>query len=214
MIESLGQLHQTYLLAVVDGTFIIVDQHAAHERLLFEEMMAQLTSPAGRVETQPGLLPQTIHLPRESVTVLAANQMLLADIGLDCEPFGGDVLLVRSTPAVLVGAPLEPFLADLVESLLEIGEEPSPRDTADPADEKQHGDREREVVRSRRVRQAVAATMACHAAVKANQALSKEEMVHLLHTIHRRQLPPTCPHGRPIRVTLDRPHLEKLFYRR
>jgi DNA mismatch repair protein MutL len=116
-------------------------------------------------------------------------------MGLECEPFGRDAVIVRSTPAFLAGAPLEPFLTDLAEEWLEQERESPGPDT-------------------RRLVYAVAATMACHGAIKANQLLSREEMRDLLTRLQHRPLAPTCPHGRPLRVSFDRAHLEKLFHRR
>jgi DNA mismatch repair protein MutL len=203
IIEPLGQLYQTYIVAVVDGTLEIIDQHAAHERWLFEALMADWTAAldsgasggAGMLSSQPRLVPQTLHLPAGVVTRLTGQLPLLARMGLECEPFGRDAVIVRSTPAFLAGAPLEPFLTDLAEEWLEQERESPGPDT-------------------RRLVYAVAATMACHGAIKANQLLSREEMRDLLTRLQHRPLAPTCPHGRPLRVSFDRAHLEKLFHRR
>jgi DNA mismatch repair protein MutL len=203
IIEPLGQLYQTYIVAVVEGTLEIIDQHAAHERWLFEALMAEWTAAlesgtsgeSGVLAAQPRLVPQTIHLPAGVVTRLVDRLPLLARMGLECEPFGRDAVIIRSTPAFLAGAPLEPFLTDLAEDWLEQERESPGPDT-------------------RRLIYAIAATMACHGAIKANQVLSREEMRALLIRLQQRPLAPTCPHGRPLRVSFDRAHLEKLFHRR
>ena len=218
IIEPLGQLYRTYIVAVVEGTLEIIDQHAAHERWLFEALMAEWTAAlsaglsgtsdlagasdragesarAGALAAQPRLVPQTIPLPAEVVTRLADRLPLLAQMGLDCEPFGRDAVIVRAAPAILADVELAPFLADLAEEWLEQDRESSGPDT-------------------RRLVHATAATMACHGAIKANQPLSREEMGALVARLQERPLAPTCPHGRPLRVSFDRAHLEKLFHRR
>ncbi|HUJ78885.1 MAG TPA: DNA mismatch repair endonuclease MutL [Nitrospiria bacterium] len=211
IIEPLGQLYRTYIVAVVEGTLEIIDQHAAHERWLFEALMAEWTAALETEEssahrpreaahacvlaTQPRLVPHTILLPAPVVTRLADRLPLLARLGLECEPFGRDAVIVRSAPAILSGVELGPFLTDLAEEWMEQERETSGAD-------------------SRRLVHATAATMACHGAIKANQPLSREEMAALLTRLQERPLPPTCPHGRPLRVSFDRAHLEKLFHRR
>jgi len=203
IIEPLGQLYQTYIVAVVEGTLEIIDQHAAHERWLFEALMAEWTAAltrgggggSGALAAQPRLVPQTLQLPADVVTRLIDRLPLLAEMGLECEPFGRDAVMVRSTPAILADAPLAPFLTDLAEEWLEQEREASGPD-------------------ARRLIHATAATMACHGAIKANQLLSREEMRALLTRLQQRPLAPTCPHGRPLRVSFDRAHLEKLFHRR
>ena len=208
IIEPLGQLYQTYIVAVVEGTLEIIDQHAAHERWLFEALMAEWTEAmesgafahtgghTGVLAAQPRLVPQTIPLPAEVVTRLADRLPLLSQIGLDCESFGRDAVIVRSTPAILAHVELAPFLTDLAEEWLEQKEEPSTGPD------------------TRRLLHSTAATVACHAAIKANQLLSREEMRSLLTRLQQQPLAPTCPHGRPLRVSFDRAHLEKLFHRR
>jgi DNA mismatch repair protein MutL len=211
VIEPLGQLYRTYIVAVIDGTLDIIDQHAAHERWLFETLMAEWTaaletnaSPtartgnaahAGMLAAQPRLVPQTIPLPAGVVMQLADRLPLLTKLGLDCDPFGRDAVIIRSAPAILSGVDLAPFLTDLAEEWLDQEREASGADT-------------------RQLIHATAATMACHGAIKANQPLGRDEMVDLLARLQERPLPPTCPHGRPIRVNFDRAHLEKLFHRR
>ena len=212
IIEPLGQLYRTYIVAVVEGALEIIDQHAAHERWLFETLMAEWSAAleseapstprtgaaetAGMLASQPRLVPQTIPLPAGVVTQLADRLPLLARLGLDCEPFGRDAVIVRSSPAILSGIELAPFLTDLAEEWLD-----QERDLASGPD-------------TRRLIHATAATMACHGAIKANQPLGRDEMADLLARLQKRPLPPTCPHGRPIRVSFDRAHLEKLFHRR
>jgi DNA mismatch repair protein MutL len=197
IIEPLGQLYHTYLVAVVDGELQLIDQHAAHERLLFDELIEQLTSAAtDRPAAQPRRGPQTLHLPADVVTLLSAHLPLLASLGVECEPFGREALIVRSTPALLANAPLESFLSDVAEGWREMEEETSAAPDA------------------RRLMHAVAATIACHGAIKANQSLTRGEMTHLLESLQARRVAPTCPHGRPVRVGFDRAHLEKLFHRR
>ncbi|MEW6324592.1 MAG: DNA mismatch repair endonuclease MutL [Nitrospirota bacterium] len=203
LIEPLGQLYQTYIVAVVDGALQLIDQHAAHERILFEECLAELAK--GRLAAQPRLVPQTIALPAEIVTLLAERAPLLAQLGVECEPFGPDAIVVRSTPAILASAPLEPFFSDLAESWLESG---AGLDDADGVPQHESN------AEARRLMQAVAATIACHGAIKAHQALDRREMAHLLTALHERHVAPTCPHGRPIRVSFTREQLEKLFHRR
>ena len=188
-IVPLGQIDQTYIVAQVEGELHIVDQHAGHERLLFDRLMAQFD--AGRLEQQPLLFSETMTLSPALSARIRQILPLLSDVGMEVEAFGQQTFIIRSTPALLGSINGQQLLLDLLEDLnIE-------KDTMERNSAFQH----------------VIASMACHGAVKAHQKLSVDQMKELLCDLQT-AVTPTCPHGRPIRVTYTPSDLEKLFHRK
>lgn len=187
----LAQYRDSYILAsAVDG-LVIVDQHAAHERILYEELLRD----AGReqVEKQALLFPVTVELGPAQARRLEEGKEELERLGFSVEPFGDRSLLVREVPALLGPADVATLLRDLADDF-----ERSASATEG----------------SGRMWDRLAATTACHAAVKVNFPLTREKMTFLLDSLTQAVSPMTCPHGRPVVLRLTHRNLEKEFRRR
>lgn len=190
--ETLGgviQVHNTYLVAQAEEGIIIVDQHALHERILYERFREQLL--AGPLESQRLLIPQAIEVSPRQEQAAHEHRELLARLGIEVAAFGPGTVAVQSFPAMLPHADIHAFVADLLDKLAE-GEEP-------PSEEAH-------------VHQALD-MMACKAAVKAGDPLSIEEMQALLSQRHLVQRSSNCPHGRPTTLQLSTRDLERQFRR-
>jgi DNA mismatch repair protein MutL len=185
----LGQFRDTFIIAVDDDGLAIVDQHVAHERVLFERAMQRLES--GRLESQRLLEPLLVNVPPGARDVLEHRGEQLARFGFEIEDFGGGAVRVSALPAVLSAAEAEATIRALAEDL-------------DGLD------------RSVRVDEAlrrIAATTACHAAVKANAPLTFEKMAHILDELRHTAFSTVCPHGRPVMLRLTRREIERNFQR-
>lgn len=190
---AVAQVLDTYVLAVTaDGALVIVDQHAAHERLVHEQLRAQLL--AGGITTQPLLLPAVVDLPPAAQRRLLAEAPALAQLGLEIEGFGAGAILVRALPAALGAPEPGPLLRDLADELAEEGGG-EPLALATRID-------------------AMLARLACHGSVRAGRRLLAPEMDALLRQMEATPRAATCSHGRPTVVTLTRADLERLFGRR
>ena len=185
-----AQLHDTYIVAQRRDGLVIVDQHAAHERLVYERMKAALA--AGEVQRQALLIPEVVELDAAARARLLERAADLARLGLVLEPFGEAAVLVRETPASLGNPVLPRLLDDVAADLARL-------DAALPLEQALLG---------------VLASMACHGSVRAGRRLTADEMNALLRdmeaTVHSGQ----CIHGRPTWVALARADLERLFGRR
>ena len=189
--RPLAQLLSTYVLAEApDGALVLVDQHAAHERLTHEALKAQFE--AGGVRAQPLLLPAVVELPAASVARLLDGAAALGRLGLEIEGFGPGAVLVRAVPALLGNPDPAPLLADMAEELAESGEALALADRLDAA----------------------IARLACHGSIRAGRRLTGEEMAALLRQMEATPRAATCSHGRPTFIRLGRPEMEKLFARR
>ena len=190
---AIAQVADTYVLAVTgDGSLVLVDQHAAHERLTHEALAAQ--HKAGGVRAQPLLLPAVVDLAPPDVARLLAEADALAQLGLELEGFGPGAILVRALPALLCagGAPdPAPLLRDLADELAE--------GTATALDSRLD---------------AAIARLACHGSVRAGRRLNAAEMNALLRQLEATPRAATCSHGRPTVLKLSRAELEALFSRR
>jgi len=169
---------------------IIVDQHAAHERLVYERMKEALA--ASGVARQLLLIPEVVELPAAQVQALAARAEQLAELGLAVEAFGETALVVRETPALLEQLDLQGLIRDLAEELAELG---------------------MAVALKERLAE-VCGTIACHGSVRAGRRLKPEEMNALLREMEATPHSGQCNHGRPTYVSLSRADIEKLFGRR
>ena len=190
--RPLAQILDTYVLAEApDGALVLVDQHAAHERLTHEALRAQLLE-AGGVRSQPLLLPAVVDMPQADAARLLAEAEPLARLGLEIEGFGPGAVLVRAVPALLGAPDPAPLLRDLAEELAE-WEEATALD--------------------RRLDAAVA-RLACHGSVRAGRRLAPAEMAALLRQMEDTPRAATCSHGRPTFLRLGPAELERLFGRR
>jgi DNA mismatch repair protein MutL len=185
----LGQFRDTYIIAIDDEGIAIVDQHVAHERVLFERVMEKLTS--GRLESQRLLTPIVIELSPAHRQVLSQHAGVLDRFGLEVESFGGSSVMLAAVPALLDPAESEAAVRALAEDL------------------EGNGGASRVEDALRRI----AATMACHAAVKANYPLTQEKMRHILEELRRTAYSSVCPHGRPVVLRITRREVEKNFQR-
>jgi DNA mismatch repair protein MutL len=185
-----GQVAATYIIAEAEDGLVIVDQHAAHERLVLERTRAARED--GSVARQALLIPEVVELDEPDCDRLETAAAELAGMGLDLERFGPSTMLVRSVPAALGKADAAALLADLAAEIIELGGPMSLRDKLDH----------------------VAATIACHGSVRAGRVLSVAEMNALLREMEVTPRSGQCNHGRPTWVKLGHGEIEKLFGRR
>ncbi len=190
----MAQVLDTYVIAVAaDGSLVLVDQHAAHERLTHEALAAQHRD--GGVRAQPLLLPAVVDLPPPDAARLLGEAHALARLGLEIEAFGAGAVLVRALPALLSagGAPdPAPLLRDLADELAQCGEATALEARLDAA----------------------IARMACHGSVRAGRRLNGAEMNALLRQMEATPRAATCSHGRPTVLRLSRAEIEAMFGRR
>jgi DNA mismatch repair protein MutL len=185
-----GQVANTYIVAETRDALILVDQHAAHERLTLERLKAALAT--GPAAAQALLLPETVDLDEPVAERLLARAPELLEMGLEIESFGPGAVLVRSTPALLGPTDARALVIDLAAELAEMGTTLSLRDRLE----------------------SIASTMACHGSVRAGRALSVAEMNALLRQMEATPNSGQCNHGRPTFVRLALSDIEKLFGRR
>jgi DNA mismatch repair protein MutL len=185
-----GQVAATYIVAEAEDGLVIVDQHAAHERLVLERMRA--AREGGAIARQALLIPEVVDLDEPGCDRLEGASADLAEMGLDLERFGPSTILVRSVPAALGKTDVAGLLSDLAAEIAELGGPMSLRDKLDH----------------------VAATIACHGSVRAGRVLSVAEMNALLREMEVTPRSGQCNHGRPTWVKLGHGEIEKLFGRR
>ena len=186
LLRAVGQVGATYVVAEGPEGVYLIDQHAAHERILYERL---LSKPAGQAEVQGFLQPVPVDLTPHQAQALRAAAEALAEQGFSLEPFGGRTYLLRAAPSLLASQDAGRALVELLDML---AREEGP---ADP-------------------RERVAASLACHAAIRAGQTLGQEEMRELVKQLEETQTPHTCPHGRPTMIHLSAEALAKEFKRR
>jgi DNA mismatch repair protein MutL len=183
------QIHNRYLVTENADGMVVIDQHALHERILYEQLREKVL--AGSMETQPLLVPEPVSLsPTEAAAALEAKETL-AQLGIEIEPFGGDTILVSSYPAMLANLAPADMLRPLVEQLVTSSKTPERRDVVDD----------------------LLHMIACKAAIKAGDRLSPEEITVLLQQRHHYQDSHHCPHGRPTALVFTREELDRRFKR-
>jgi DNA mismatch repair protein MutL len=185
----LGQFRDTFIIAVDDEGIAIIDQHVAHERVLFERVMERLT--AGRFESQRLLMPMVLELAPSACEALVNRIAELEQFGFELETFGGATIKVSAVPALLKIEDSSKALVALAEDLEGLDRGAQVQDAL----------------------QRIAATTACHAAVKANYPLTYEKMTHILDELRATAYSTVCPHGRPVMLRLTRREIEKNFDR-
>jgi DNA mismatch repair protein MutL len=184
-----GQIANAYIVAESSDALVLVDQHAAHERLVLEAMRGRA---GGAPSAQPLLVPEVVQLAEQAADTLESAAPALLELGLELERFGQDAILVRALPAALGTPPLKPLLTDLAD---EIAGGDGPRALVGRLDH-------------------IAATIACHGSVRAGRPLNLAEMNALLRQMEAVPASGTCNHGRPTFLKLTKADLEKLFHRR
>ena len=185
-----GQLHANYIVAQTRDGLVIVDQHAAHERLVYERMKAQMAE--GAVTRQALLTPEVVELDPAEAERVAGRAEELAEMGLIVEAFGAGAVLVRETPAMLGDTDVQGLIRDIADDLSEHGQALSLKERL----------------------AAICGTMACHGSVRSGRVLSAPEMNALLRQMEATPHSGQCNHGRPTYVELKLHDLEKLFGRR
>lgn len=183
------QMHNLYLVAETDDGIVIVDQHALHERVMYEQLKARIAD--GALEGQRLLLPETVSVTPEQLALVEAHQELFARLGMEITPFGRDTVAIQAFPALLKDTDVAPFLRDLLDRL---AQQPTGTTT--------------EVVIHK-----ILDLMACKAAVKAGDPLTGEEIDALMQQRHLVDKSSNCPHGRPTTLRLTKADLNRQFKR-
>ena len=182
----IGVVLNTYILVEADDALVMIDQHAAHERLNYEKYMAQLEAGLG---SQQLLTPLVLNLSAREMALIRENLDVLSDAGYDVEPFGENDVQVRAVPFILGRAELKPAFMDTLGALYRLRNA-----TVD-------------------LRRAEVMQMSCKSAVKGGDPLGAAEIDALIRQMLETGAPPTCPHGRPVMKSFSRRELEKLFKR-
>ncbi len=185
----LGQFRDTFIIAIDDEGIAIIDQHVAHERVLFERVMQRLTE--GRLERQLLLEPLVVDLSVSGCQVLVQRAAELERFGFEISEFGGNSVRLSAVPALLIQG-------EVVETVRALAHDLDGIDRGATVDE---------------ALKRIAALTACHAAVKANAPLTQEKMAHILEELRRTAYSTVCPHGRPVMLRLTRREIEKNFQR-
>jgi DNA mismatch repair protein MutL len=183
------QVHNRYLVVETETGIEVIDQHALHERILYEQIREKVLS--GALESQKLLVPEPVDLAASEAAAVLEHSELLAQLGVEVQPFGGETVLVSSYPAMLANLSPAEVLRELVEKLLSEGRQPEPRDLLDD----------------------LLHMIACKAAVKFGDRLSGEEIEALLAQRHLAQDDHHCPHGRPTALVFTREDLDRQFKR-
>ena len=186
---ALGQFRDTFIIAMDDEGLCIVDQHVAHERVLFERIMEKLTTES--LESQRLLIPVVLELPPAERAALVSKAEALAKFGFEVEEFGGESIKLTAVPALLDPNECDAALRALAEDLEGLD----------------RGLRIEDALKQ------IAATTACHAAVKAHYPLTLEKMHHILEELRATAYSTVCPHGRPVMLRITRREIEKNFDR-
>ncbi len=183
----IGQLGNTYILCQVRDGLLMVDQHAAHERIVYENLKRGVEM--SRIESQVLLVPHKVELTARESRILLENGEQLLNFGLELDHFGGNTFLLRSVPALLKNVQWDSLLSELIADLEEGG------------------------LGADRLLDKLLTTMACHGAIRAGCRLNNDEAVNLLSELEEMDLPTNCPHGRPIFKHFSYHEIERMFRR-
>ena len=186
----IGQFKNTYILCEADAALYIIDQHAAHERIVYEKLLKEREQ-SGAGPVQNLMIPETVELSYRESAAIAELIPDLEAIGISVEPFGGSTFIVKSLPALISEQSARPLLTEIAETVVEAGYRPGLDKTID----------------------ACLTLMACHGAIRANQALTQKEIRALLAQLEQCENPYHCPHGRPTVIHWSHEALEKKFGR-
>jgi DNA mismatch repair protein MutL len=188
-VKRVMQIHDCYLVVETDDGLTVIDQHALHERVMYEQLRQRVLS--GAVETQKMLVPETIEMSSDEATALLEHRDLLRELGFHVEEFGKNTILLTGYPPMLARTDFVQLVRDVAEQLIGTGQKPTRRDILDQ----------------------LLHMMSCKAAIKAGQRLTSEEMESLLAQRHLIDNAHHCPHGRPTALTLSRTELDRQFGR-
>jgi DNA mismatch repair protein MutL len=192
-LKPLGQLRESFILAAGDDGLWIIDQHVAHERVLFEKILRDRQ--VEQVQRQRLLMPLLVELKPEQMVVFARIAEELETNGFEVEPFGPQTLAVKSAPVGLEGAELERTLSEVIEQSAADSDEPIPNESLN------------------RLRSRIAASIACHSAIKVNTPLDQKRIEWLLLELAKTDHPTSCPHGRPIALLYSWKEIQRAFHR-
>jgi DNA mismatch repair protein MutL len=187
-----GQIAGTYLVFADAEGMLLVDQHAAHERILFEKLRRQAVETKGGALGQRLLIPEVVSLPPRDCAFLSSSAPILEEAGIEVEPFGGDSLVVKTVPVFLSSGEARQLITDLLADCAEV-------ERGAPLVER---------------REKIFTALACRGAIKANRSLAGPEVAELCRELDALPHAATCPHGRPLAVSISRFELEKMFKRR
>ena len=188
-LRVVGQVFEGYLVCESGESLVVIDQHAAHERVTFERLRHAYAD--GGVTRQRLLMPVVVDVGAQAAPIMAEHLAELESLGFELEPFGGGSVAVRAVPALLGDTDPAVLVRDLAEELTEVG-------------------------RSRRLTQAaesVLARLACHSAVRVGQSLASHQIQSLLRAMDRIDFAGNCPHGRPAFIRIGRSEIERWFKR-
>jgi DNA mismatch repair protein MutL len=188
-VHPLGQLRDSFIIATDSSGVILIDQHVAHERVLFEAYLRQ--NLAGNVEVQRLLMPIVVELPPRQLVILDNIIPELARNGFEVEPFGPRTIAIKTAPGILKPNVVEKLLLELLDGL----------------------ERETQVMNIDALKRRIAASVSCHAAIKINTPLEETKMRWLVGELMKTDVPTVCPHGRPIILRYDLREIEKAFKR-
>jgi DNA mismatch repair protein MutL len=188
-LRPLGQLRESFILAVNSDGLWIIDQHVAHERVLFERILRQRN--ARNVESQRLLMPIIIELTPAQQAVFAELNDELRQNGFDVEPFGARTVAVKTAPAGIEASDVERLLSELLDQFR----------------------REERALNMEALRGRIAASIACHAAIKVNMPLEQNKMEWLLRELAKTECPMSCPHGRPVVLRYSFKDIQRAFKR-
>jgi len=189
-LKVLAQLHNSYVLCQGDDGVFILDQHAVHERIIYEKLKHNVQ--AGPVDKQALVVPELIELSPMDFSLLHKVSQKLGELGLEMEPFGGSSMVVKYVPALLPRVDVQAMVGELLDALNDLP----------------HA-QEEETLLDRTLM-----VMACHGSVKAHQKLTMEEMERMLDELQKLNAPPYCPHGRPVFIKITYEQIEKDLRRR
>lgn len=188
-VRPLGQLRDSFIVATDSSGLIVIDQHVAHERVLFEAYLRQKL--AGKLDIQRLLMPIVVELPPRQLVILDSIIPELARNGFEVEPFGPKTIAIKTAPAILKASVVEKLLVELLDGL----------------------ERETQVMNIDALKKKIAATVSCHAAIKINMPLDETKMRWLVGELMKTDVPTVCPHGRPIILRYDLREIQKAFKR-
>lgn len=192
-LKPLGQLRESFILATSEEGLWIIDQHVAHERVLFEKILRDRQ--VEQAQRQRLLMPMLVELKPEQMVVFAHIAQELERNGFEVEPFGPQTLAVKAAPVGLEGAALERMLAEVIEQTAATDEQPTRKEDLSA------------------LRTRIAASIACHSAIKVNMPLDPARMEWLLLELARTSHPTSCPHGRPIALLYSWKDILRAFHR-
>jgi DNA mismatch repair protein MutL len=192
-LRPLGQLRESFILAAGDDGLWIIDQHVAHERILFEKILRERQ--VEKVQRQRLLMPLLVELKPWQMVTFAQIAEELERNGFEAEPFGPHTLAVKAAPVGLEGPALERMLAEVIEQFADASTELAQKEDLTT------------------LRRRIAASIACHSAIKINTPLDPVRMEWLLLELARTEHPTSCPHGRPIALLYSWKDIQRAFHR-